>query len=251
MTQKTDDSFLVFIVPDSLVTDGVVKEDLVIASEQPTSLLEKESDQQAVAVTPADDGFENINTRRERVQTQDAKAAISASKTTTPATSGGSTSPPPAAAKESETGNLAASDAVQEQIATEKKDAGYYANQMDPSVMSKRVSGYVTDELGQPLIGANLQIRNTNLGTISDLGGKFELFLPAPESVIDVSYVYLKGVRFLLATQRSDGSWHVSSRATKFQIYFESGFPHGPDQWISTMGTGWAAAALALAIDGK
>jgi ankyrin repeat protein len=63
--------------------------------------------------------------------------------------------------------------------------------------------------------------------------------------------VYRKGVQFLLATQSSDGSWHVSSRATKFQIYFESGFPYGHDQWISTIATGWAAAALAPAINGK
>ena len=63
--------------------------------------------------------------------------------------------------------------------------------------------------------------------------------------------IYKKGVKFLLATQAADGSWHVSSRATKFQIYFESGFPYSHDQWISTMGTGWAASALSLAIDGK
>jgi ankyrin repeat protein len=63
--------------------------------------------------------------------------------------------------------------------------------------------------------------------------------------------LYRKGVKFLLTTQGADGSWHVSSRATKFQIYFESGFPYGQDQWISTMGTGWAASALALGIDGK
>jgi N-acyl-D-amino-acid deacylase len=63
--------------------------------------------------------------------------------------------------------------------------------------------------------------------------------------------VYRKGVKFLLTTQNKDGSWHVSSRATKFQIYFESGFPHGHDQWISTMATGWATAALSNAIDGK
>jgi ankyrin repeat protein len=62
---------------------------------------------------------------------------------------------------------------------------------------------------------------------------------------------YRKGVKFLLTTQSSDGSWHVSSRATKFQIYFESGFPYSHDQWISTMGTGWATAALAMAIDTK
>ena len=57
-----------------------------------------------------------------------------------------------------------------------------------------------------------------------------------------------KGVKFLLGTQSPDGSWHVASRATKFQEYFESGFPYGHDQWISTMATGWAANALALSI---
>jgi hypothetical protein len=60
---------------------------------------------------------------------------------------------------------------------------------------------------------------------------------------------YQKGVKFLLSTQSADGSWHVVTRATKFQPYFESGFAYGPDQWISTMATGWAANALALAID--
>jgi ankyrin repeat protein len=63
--------------------------------------------------------------------------------------------------------------------------------------------------------------------------------------------IYKKGVKFLLGAQAPDGSWHVSSRATKFQIYFESGFPYSHDQWISTMGTGWAASALSLAIEGK
>ena len=60
---------------------------------------------------------------------------------------------------------------------------------------------------------------------------------------------YQKGMRYLLATQHADGSWYVRSRAPKFQPYFESGFPYGHDQWISQMATGWAAAALTLAID--
>jgi ankyrin repeat protein len=61
--------------------------------------------------------------------------------------------------------------------------------------------------------------------------------------------VYGKGAVWLLDTQnRKDGSWHVVSRATKFQQYFESGFPYEHDQWISTMATGWAVNALALAV---
>jgi hypothetical protein len=60
---------------------------------------------------------------------------------------------------------------------------------------------------------------------------------------------YLKGINFLLSTQAPDGSWHVISRATTFQIYFEGGFPYSHDQWISIMGTGWASSALSLTIN--
>jgi hypothetical protein len=59
---------------------------------------------------------------------------------------------------------------------------------------------------------------------------------------------YQKGVKYLLATQHGDGSWFVRSRAAKIQPYFESGFPYGPDQWISAMATGWATAALAIGL---
>ena len=59
---------------------------------------------------------------------------------------------------------------------------------------------------------------------------------------------FQKGVKFLLSTQHADGSWYVRSRAVKFQPYFESGFPYEHDQWISAMGTGWATAALAMAL---
>jgi ankyrin repeat protein len=60
---------------------------------------------------------------------------------------------------------------------------------------------------------------------------------------------YRKGVAYLLSTQHGDGSWYVRSRAPKFQPYFESGFPYGPDQWISAMATGWATRALAYALE--
>jgi squalene cyclase len=59
---------------------------------------------------------------------------------------------------------------------------------------------------------------------------------------------FQRGIRFLLSTQRADGSWHVVSRAVKFQPYFESGFPYGHEQWISAMATGWSSAALASAL---
>jgi hypothetical protein len=58
---------------------------------------------------------------------------------------------------------------------------------------------------------------------------------------------YQQGVRYLLNTQLEDGSWHVRSRAAGFQPYFDNGFPHGVDQWISAAGTSLATIALSLA----
>jgi hypothetical protein len=61
--------------------------------------------------------------------------------------------------------------------------------------------------------------------------------------------VYQRGLRYLLKTQLEDGSWHVKSRSNPFQAYFESGFPHGKDQFISCAASGWATMALALACE--
>jgi lysophospholipase L1-like esterase len=58
--------------------------------------------------------------------------------------------------------------------------------------------------------------------------------------------VYRRGVRFLLASQKEDGSWLVVSRSHPFQTYFESGFPHKKNQWISISATSWATMALTL-----
>jgi hypothetical protein len=66
------------------------------------------------------------------------------------------------------------------------------------------------------------------------------------------SAAYQRGVKWLLRHQEQDGSWYVQTRALAFQPYFDAGFPHGHDQWISTAGTNWAAMALTLALpEGK
>ena len=59
---------------------------------------------------------------------------------------------------------------------------------------------------------------------------------------------YQRGLQFLLRSQQDDGSWHVVSRSKPFQTYFETGFPHGKDQFISTSATSWAAMALLLTL---
>jgi hypothetical protein len=59
--------------------------------------------------------------------------------------------------------------------------------------------------------------------------------------------VWQKGTKFLLATQLTDGSWYVKTHSLAVQPYFDVGFPHGHDQWISASATNWAIMALSLA----
>ena len=57
-----------------------------------------------------------------------------------------------------------------------------------------------------------------------------------------------RGATPLICAAACDGSWRIKSRAVKFQPYFQSGFPYDHDQWISTSGSAWATAALALGL---
>ncbi len=55
---------------------------------------------------------------------------------------------------------------------------------------------------------------------------------------------YRRGVAFLVQSQRDDGTWLVKTRSKVIQPYYESGFPHGNDQFISVSATAWAVIAL-------
>ncbi len=78
--------------------------------------------------------------------------------------------------------------------------------------------------------------------TATTLYALHELGTPASDAA------YRRGAEYLLKTQLEDGSWHVKSRAPKFQPYFQSGFPYDHDQWISNAATAWATTALSYAI---
>jgi hypothetical protein len=56
-----------------------------------------------------------------------------------------------------------------------------------------------------------------------------------------------RGLQFLLNSELEEGSWLVKTRAVPIQPHYESGFPHGRDQFISAAGTNWPSAALAMA----
>jgi hypothetical protein len=87
----------------------------------------------------------------------------------------------------------------------------------------------------------NSYLESTSYATGEALAALHEAGIPLTDAN------WQRGVQFLLKTQNMDGSWYVKSRSFPAQPYFDDGFPHGIDQWISASGTNWAVIALSLA----
>jgi hypothetical protein len=131
---------------------------------------------------------------------------------------------------------------------------------VSPEEDSLRLLGLVWGKAPPPLIGkaarelASAQRPNggwaqlPSLGTDAYATGQALVALCESGQLHPKSPAFVRGVKYLLGTREPDGSWHVSSRSLPLQPLFESGFPHGRDQWISAAGTSWAVMALSLAI---
>lgn len=52
----------------------------------------------------------------------------------------------------------------------------------------KSIKGVVTDDLGEPVIGANVVVKGTTNGTITDFDGEFSLEVP-DEGILKISYI--------------------------------------------------------------
>jgi hypothetical protein len=63
--------------------------------------------------------------------------------------------------------------------------------------------------------------------------------------------VYQKGIQWILRNQLADGTWFVPARTVPVQPFFDSGFPHGSDQWASDAGSSWASMALLFTLPDK
>lgn len=60
------------------------------------------------------------------------------------------------------------------------------------NAQSRKVTGVIVDENGEPIIGASIKVQNGKSGTITDLDGKFSINVPEGKKII-VSYIgYIK-----------------------------------------------------------
>ena len=63
---------------------------------------------------------------------------------------------------------------------------------VNSSNLSNTVSGVVTDEKGEPLVGASVTIKGTTIGTIADLDGKYSLAIPSGGGDLQFAYIGYK-----------------------------------------------------------
>ena len=59
---------------------------------------------------------------------------------------------------------------------------------MAGAMAQKSISGKVSDQNGQPLIGANILAKGTAIGTVTDVNGTYNLSVPASATILVVSY---------------------------------------------------------------
>ncbi len=90
-------------------------------------------------------------------------------------------------------------------------------------------------------------------GRASDAYSTGEVLVALNEAgVATTDASFLRGIEYLLKTQKPDGTWHVASRlyppAPLSPDYFESGYPYGHDQMISALGASWAIMAMSRAL---
>ena len=50
-------------------------------------------------------------------------------------------------------------------------------------------TGIIADADGEPLIGVNVVVKGTAIGTITDLDGRFSLNVPSDPATLEISYI--------------------------------------------------------------
>ena len=80
---------------------------------------------------------------------------------------------------------------VEEEHLSPKKVKGVlsYLSESNSEILAISVSGTITDQAGEPLIGVNIQVKGTSKGTSTDLDGHFTLEDIEEDAVLVVSYL--------------------------------------------------------------
>ena len=63
-----------------------------------------------------------------------------------------------------------------------------------------KVEGFVQDKDGEPIVGATVLIEGTNMGTVTDVDGRFVMSASKGDKLV-VSYIGMKGTKVKVASK--------------------------------------------------
>jgi TonB-linked SusC/RagA family outer membrane protein len=69
----------------------------------------------------------------------------------------------------------------------------------DSEMQQRKITGTVLNELGDPLVGATVQVEGTTVGTLTDASGKFSLDVSDPNAIVSISFIGYVAQRFSFA----------------------------------------------------
>lgn len=98
------------------------------------------------------------------------------------------------------------------------------------------VEGTVTDDLGEPLIGATILVAGTTIGTVTDIDGNYGFYVPADASEIIISYTGFSSQSIPLST----GPYQNVALATSAEMLEEV--------VVTGLGTARASSNLSAAV---
>lgn len=86
------------------------------------------------------------------------------------------------------------------------------------------ISGYITDESGEPLIGASILIKGTTQGVVTDIDGYYELVTAVPDPILQISYIGFLQQQIHARAGRNDASMEENAMALDEVVVVGYGF---------------------------
>lgn len=91
-------------------------------------------------------------------------------------------------------------DAIALSAFSDIKETGIYVGIDQQKI---QISGLVTDESGMPVIGATVQVKNTNVGVITDMDGHYVVSVPSNDAILEISFIGYKTQEIKVGTRRN------------------------------------------------
>jgi TonB-linked SusC/RagA family outer membrane protein len=74
-------------------------------------------------------------------------------------------------------------------VISERAEAVTYTGNLQGAIQAVKVTGTVVDDTNIPLPGVSVKLKGTNLGTVTDVNGKFVIDLPAADGTLVFSFI--------------------------------------------------------------